>query len=109
MTRAPASWVRYTVVWVTLLVLGALQFCLSFAHLGSAGTFVSLAIASAMALLVLLFYMHLIEERFSVMMAPIVALLLIVLLVSLVVTDVATRHTFPKGPLPYVTSPDAVE
>jgi cytochrome c oxidase subunit 4 len=100
MEHAASSWVRYLVVWLALLGLTALTFGLSFAHLGSTDVAVALVIASAKTTLVALFFMHLAEERFSVAMLPVLAVLLFVLLVTLVAVDVATRRTFPRGPSP---------
>jgi cytochrome c oxidase subunit 4 len=48
--------------------------------------------------LVALFFMHLIEQRFVNRMVLLISVLFIALLVTLVVADVATRHTFPMGP-----------
>jgi cytochrome c oxidase subunit 4 len=92
--------VRYLVVWIALLALTALSLVLSLAHLGPVDVAVSLLIAAAKTALVLLFFMHLAEERFSVVMMPLVAVFFVALLLALLVTDVATRRTFPRAPLP---------
>ena len=46
--------------------------------------------------------MHLVEERFTVKLVPALALVYVLLLVALMVTDVVSRHTFPRTPLPFV-------
>jgi cytochrome c oxidase subunit 4 len=94
------SWVRYLVVWLALLALTALTFLLSLAHLGAVDVAVALVIAAAKTALVALFFMHLAEERFSVILAPALALFLFLLLVALTVVDVVTRRTFPISPTP---------
>jgi cytochrome c oxidase subunit IV len=108
MTHAPASWARYLVVWLGLLALTGLSLLLSFAHLGTTDIAVALVIASAKTALVVLFFMHLIEERFSVVMVPVLAVFLFVVLIGLLVTDVVTRRTFPRGPEPSVGELPAV-
>jgi cytochrome c oxidase subunit 4 len=102
MAHARSSLARLVLVWLALLGLTALSFLLSLAHLGPADVALSLAIAVAKSGLVALFFMHLVEERFSVVMAPLLALFLLLVLIGLVVTDVATRRTFPRAPAPSV-------
>lgn len=102
MTHAPSSWVRYLVVWLALLALTGLSFLFSLAHLGAVDIAVALAIAVVKTLLVALVFMHLADERFSVVMLPVLAVFFFVLLGALVVTDVVTRHTFPRAPAPDV-------
>jgi|HubBroStandDraft_4_1064222.scaffolds.fasta_scaffold562268_2 cytochrome c oxidase subunit 4 len=109
MTHASPSWIRYLVVWLALLALTGLSFLLSLAHLGPTDVAVALAIALAKTSLVGLFFMHLVEERFSMFMVPVVATTLVLLLLGLLVTDVATRRTFPKGVVPSVDAPGMVE
>jgi cytochrome c oxidase subunit 4 len=108
MEHAPSSWVRYLVVWLSLLALTGLSFLLSRAHLGPADAVVALGIAAIKTTLVGLFFMHLVEERFSIVLVPLVALFLLLLLLSLVVTDVVTRQTFPPAPVPDVEEPPAL-
>lgn len=94
------SWLRYVVIWLCLLALTSASFLLSLAHLGAVDVVVALGIAVAKSSLVLLFFMHLLEHRFSNAMIVLVSCALVVLLVSLVAADVATRHTFPPAPAP---------
>jgi cytochrome c oxidase subunit 4 len=100
MVHAHASWVRYLVVWLALLALTALSLLLSLAHLGTVDVALALGIATAKTALVVLFFMHLVDERFSVVMVPLVSVFFVLLLLGLLVTDVATRRTFPRAPLP---------
>jgi cytochrome c oxidase subunit 4 len=85
------------------MILAALTFLLSRAHLGSLDIAFALVIAVAKTVLVVLFFMELIEHRFVNSMVLIVSAGFVVLLVSLTVADILTRHTFPKGPLPDAT------
>ena len=98
MTHALPSPLRYVAVWIALLLLTALSWLLSRAHMGSTDIAIALVIATVKTLLVVIFFMHLAEERFSVVMIPCVALFFIGLLMGLTAVDVATRHTFPPAP-----------
>jgi cytochrome c oxidase subunit 4 len=102
MTHARSSSARYLLVWIALLGLTGLSLALSFAHLGATDIAVALVIAAAKAALVVIFFMHLAEERSSVAMLPALGVFLFLLLLGLVVTDVATRQTFPRAPVPDV-------
>jgi cytochrome c oxidase subunit 4 len=93
----------YVLVWLALMILAALTFLLSRAHLGSLDIAIALVIAVIKTVLVVLFFMELIEHRFVNSMVLIVTAGFVVLLISLTVADVVTRHTFPKGPLPAAT------
>jgi cytochrome c oxidase subunit 4 len=108
MTHAPPSWLRYLWVWLALLGLTGLSWLISLAHLGPTDVAVALVIAAAKATLVALFFMHLSEERFSVAMVPCAAVGFTLLLLALTAADVATRHTFPRGPSPSMNEPPAV-
>jgi len=98
----------YLLVWLGLCALTLLSFLLSRLALGAAETPVALIIAVVKSSLVGLFFMHLLEERLRTAFVPIVTLGFIVLLISLVVTDVMTRHTFPRAPAP-VKWPEGLE
>jgi cytochrome c oxidase subunit 4 len=54
------------------------------------------------SVLVVLFFMELIDQRFVNVMVCLVSAGFVALLLSLMVADVLTRHTFPRGPLPAV-------
>jgi cytochrome c oxidase subunit 4 len=101
-SASSSSAVRYVLVWGALLALTALSLALSFAHLGPTDVAVALVIAAVKTALVAVFFMHLAQERFSVAMLPALGVFLFLLLVALTVTDVATRSTFPRTPLPDV-------
>ena len=98
---AHPPWTRYLYIWLALVGLTALSFLLSLAHLGSIDTVASLVIAAAKSTIVLLFFMHLVEERFTIAVVPVLAAGYVLLLVALMVTDVLSRHTFPRTPQPY--------
>jgi cytochrome c oxidase subunit IV len=98
---AHRPWTHYLAVWLALVGLTALSFLLSLAHLGAIDTVFSLAIAAAKSTLVLLFFMHLVEERFTVGLVPLMAFGYVLLLVALTTTDVVSRRTFPKTPEPF--------
>jgi cytochrome c oxidase subunit 4 len=100
-TTAQPRWTRYLAVWLALVFLTALSFLLSLTHLGAIDTVFSLVIAGAKSTIVLLFFMHLVEERFTVAVVPALAVGYVLLLVALMVTDVLTRHTFPRAPLQF--------
>jgi len=108
MTHAPPSWIRYLVVWLALCALTVLSWLLSLAHLGSTDIAVALAIAVVKTALVMLFFMHLVEARFSIVMIPVAAVFFLCLLLGLTVTDVATRKTFPRAPSPDVDGLPAI-
>jgi cytochrome c oxidase subunit 4 len=97
---------RYVLTFVALLVLTGLTFGLSFADLGPWGVPVALTIATAKAVLIALFFMHLVEERTPAHVAGLVAVLLGVLLIVLASMDVSTRSVIDStesglpGPLP---------
>ena len=84
----------YLLVWVLLLVCTTTSFGVSRLSLPEAWAItVALAIAALKSTLVLLFFMHLIEQRATARLVIVVSVLLIVLLVGLTAADVATRHT----------------
>ena len=95
-----ASPLVYLLVWVALLGLTALSFLLSRALSSGLEMPVALLIAVIKSVLVGLFFMHLLEEHPRTLVVPIVAAGFIALLVTLVVTDVVSRRTFPRAPLP---------
>lgn len=88
------SAVAYALVFVALLVLATVSLLISFLHWQVWGTVVALTIAVVKALLVLFFFMSLVEQRFSNRVTVLVSVMFVSLLVGLVAADVATRHTF---------------
>ena len=81
----------YVVTWVALLALAAASLGLSFVPLGVWAFAVAMAIAVVKALLVVLFFMHVIHARTSVRLLLLAATTFIALLVALMVADVRTR------------------
>lgn len=98
---------HYVLVWIALLGLTGLSWAVSYAGLGALDVAVALAIATVKSALVLLFFMHLVHERFTTRLVPLVAVTLIALLVGLTVLDVRTRMTSSPAPDPALTAPAA--
>lgn len=95
------SWWVYVGVWAGLVLLTGLGWGLAYVQMGQpAKIVVELLLAFIKCVLVLLFFMHLIEGRFTNSLVPIVALWFIALIVGLTTVDVATRTTFPRAPEP---------
>ncbi|WP_437720019.1 cytochrome C oxidase subunit IV family protein [Sorangium sp. So ce861] len=97
----------YVIVWLVLMALTLASYLLSLAHLGRADVFAALLIATAKTVLVLLFFMHLIEQRFANALPMIVSALLLGLLLTLMLTDVSRRETISRGPVPPAPPPGA--
>jgi cytochrome c oxidase subunit 4 len=95
-------WTHYLVIWLALVFLTVLSLLLSLADLGELDTVLSLLIAAAKSTIVLLFFMHLVEEGFTVRLLPVLALGYVALLLALMATDVLGRKTFPRTPSPLV-------
>ncbi|WP_437948573.1 cytochrome C oxidase subunit IV family protein [Sorangium sp. So ce296] len=98
-------WTRYLWTLMALVALTLLSFALSFLRTGAWEIPIALLIAVVKSVLVLLFFMHLVEQKFINAFAIIVAVSFLALLLSLVVADVATRRTFPPAPLPALSPP----
>jgi cytochrome c oxidase subunit 4 len=90
----------YVIVWIALMVLALISYLFSLAHLGALDEVLALLIALVKTVLVALFFMELIHHRFVNTLILIVSGGFVVLLVSLMVADIRTRHTFPPAPLP---------
>ncbi len=88
---------HYLVVWLGLIGLTAISFGASWLHLGTTDVVIALGIAVIKSVLVLLFFMHLIEHRGANALIIGVTVIFIALLSSLMAADVATRlHTTPR-------------
>ena len=98
-----SSAMTHVLVWLALMILATLTLLLSRAHFGNLDIAFALVIALVKTLLVVLFFMELIEHRFINSMVLIVSAGFVALLVTLIVADIVTRRTFPKGPLPEAT------
>ena len=81
-----------------LFALWAASWAVSYVHLGAAALPVALLIAGAKAVLVVLFFMELAAEPFTVRATAIVATSLLTILVLLTVLDVVTRDEAPLLP-----------
>jgi cytochrome c oxidase subunit 4 len=87
----------YVFTYVGLLALATLSFLLAGLP-SSIGLVVALTIAAIKAVLVMMYFMHLREERFSVHFVMIVAVLLVGVFVGLTALDPATRGPYPPAP-----------
>jgi cytochrome c oxidase subunit 4 len=85
--------------WLGLLALSALTFGLSFVPLGAAETPAALGIAAAKGLLIVLFFMHLVEQRATNALVLVFCLLMLFLLAGLSVADVLTRPAITLPPM----------
>lgn len=97
--RRPRARVYY-LTYLGLLVLTAITFFASLYPTGLPEMAVALVIASGKSVLVALFFMHLIEQRFANQLVAVVSVLFVCILVVLTAADVATRRTFPPAPNP---------
>jgi cytochrome c oxidase subunit IV len=86
--------------WVLLLGLTVASYALSYAHLGALGVPVAILIAGVKGTLVVLVFMELGVEKFSVKMTLVVSVLFVLLLVGLMAGDVVTRAAPPLLPPP---------
>lgn len=106
MSRRPVSGRAYLLTWLALLALTALSFLTSFAHFSARPDLaIALGIAAVKSGLVLMFFMHLVEQRSANRVVVVVALLLAIIFITLAATDVASRHTFPVRPEPPSAEP----
>jgi cytochrome c oxidase subunit 4 len=101
-TAARHRWTHYLVIWLALVFLTVLSLLLSLAHLGELDTVIAMLIAAAKSTIVLVFFMHLVEEGFTVRIVPVLALGYVALLLALMAGDVLGRKTFPRTPSPLV-------
>jgi cytochrome c oxidase subunit 4 len=92
----------YLGVGVTLLALTAITVAISRIHLGPWNAVVALAIASLKALLVALFFMHLLYDRKIYMVVISVALVMLGILIALTMADILRRgdiYDFQANPI----------
>ncbi|WP_437594860.1 cytochrome C oxidase subunit IV family protein [Sorangium sp. So ce1000] len=97
----------YVIVWLLLMALTLTSYLLSLAHLGEVDVVAALLIAIAKTVLVLLFFMHLVEERFANALPMIVATLLLALMLALMLSDVTSRQAILQRPVPPSPPPGA--
>ena len=74
--------------------------CGEFVRWPGGGVAISLTIAVVKAVLVLWFFMDMVDQPFRARIAIALAVVLVALLVGLTATDVATRLVMPRGPSP---------
>lgn len=93
-----ASPARYLVVWLALLGLTAATYFASRVELGRFHVLVALAIAAAKSALVVLFFMHLSEQRGATRIVFVTSLVFVALLIGFTVADVGTRFSLTNPP-----------
>jgi cytochrome c oxidase subunit 4 len=81
----------YLTVGLGLFILTALTVKVSMIHLGAWNAIAALAIASLKALLVALFFMHLLYEKKIYMVVVSVALIILGILIGLTMADILSR------------------
>lgn len=81
----------YFIVWVALIVLTATTFYTGRMHVGTWALPLALAIAVTKSLLVILFFMHLWEQKGANRIVIGTSFVFVALIISLTVADVATR------------------
>lgn len=92
------SWTFYLWVWVALLVLTVVTYALAQVDTGRFHLVVAMAVATVKAMLVVLFFMHLAEQRGANRIVLLVSVIFVGLLISLTVADVATRFPLANPP-----------
>lgn len=100
MSGRPITVRTYAGVLLALLLLTAATLLLSFAPLGAFHVPVALLIAAAKAALILLYFMHVIEQRYTIRIVLLVCALLLGSLIVLTVADTATRDVPFHAPSP---------
>jgi cytochrome c oxidase subunit 4 len=97
--QAHHSAVPYFIVWALLLVFTALTYWTGRMHLDRWALPLALTIAIAKSTLVVLFFMHLYEQKGANRLVIITSFLFVALIITLTVSDVATRFSLatPAG------------
>jgi cytochrome c oxidase subunit IV len=85
----------YVATWAALMLLLALSCASAFVPLGAFNSIVNFAVAAAKALLVAVFFMHLLHASSLTRIFAAVALFMLALLFGLSSADYATRHIVP--------------
>ncbi|MEO7093442.1 MAG: cytochrome C oxidase subunit IV family protein [Polyangiales bacterium] len=81
----------FALTFLALLLLAAASYGLSFVHLGVLSIPAAMAISLAKAVLVVLFFMELIVERYTTRVVVVVSVGMLLLLIGFMVADVWTR------------------
>ncbi|HEY3321888.1 MAG TPA: cytochrome C oxidase subunit IV family protein [Planctomycetota bacterium] len=79
-------------VWATLIVLTLITVTASRIDLGALNVWIALGIATVKAVLVLLFFMHMIYERPMNFVVLFTALLFVFIFISIAILDTSTYH-----------------
>lgn len=89
----------YVVVWLALLAFTAITVWTGHMHLGAWALPLAMAIATTKSILVMLFFMHLWEQKGTNRMVAGVSFLFVALLMGMTLIDVATRFSpaTPRG------------
>jgi cytochrome c oxidase subunit 4 len=92
----------YLAIGLSLLVLTAVTVIVSKIHLGPWNAIVALAIASFKALLVALFFMHLLYDKKIYMVIVSISLVILATLIALTMADILSRgdiYDYQAGPI----------
>lgn len=101
MLATPVRAVHRVWAYLALLALATLSLLLGTQlHWYWGDVAISLSIAAVKTVLVLWFFMDLVEQPFQARLAVLTAVMLLILLVSLTVADVATRQVMPMKSIP---------
>jgi cytochrome c oxidase subunit 4 len=96
-TVRPIGLRAYVFTYVALLVLATLSLLLAGLP-SSVALLIALSIGAIKALLVMIYFMHLREERFTVHFVMLVAVVLVGVFIGLTALDPATRGPYPPAP-----------
>jgi len=96
MTAHSLSLRAYGNVFATLLALTGATTALAYIDLGVFNPIVALSIAAAKALLVALFFMHLVHTKHRTQLVAGAGILWLLILITLTLSDVLTRQWFPQ-------------
>jgi len=88
----------YLLIFAALLVLTAITVWVAFKDLGPLNDVVALGIAVVKATLVILYFMHVRYSSGLTWVLVVAGFLFLVILLSLTMSDVATRHWLPQPP-----------
>jgi cytochrome c oxidase subunit 4 len=88
---------RYWLVWAALLVLTLVTVITGKMHLPSIALGLALVIATTKGLLVLLFFMHLIDHKGANRLVMAVSVLFVLMMLAMPMADLATRYR-PANP-----------
>jgi caa(3)-type oxidase subunit IV len=96
----------FTAAWITLLLLTVTSFAVSFANLGALATPVALGIAMVKGSIVVLVFMELAVQRASSRLVIVTGVAMLLLLTSLLATDLVSRAHPPLRPPDELAGPN---